>query len=506
MRKLLAALPLLTLATLALTLGCLSSTTTRDADLVQVWPPKSSEDEPTSAPSTPATQQAAALKSSISDRPIGSALAAPENKNAIHDSRLTPQQQALLSAQLASWPQGRAPSSPAGDGSGSAPPQQTLSSYYASRVASAPNSQPSTPASTPAAMPTGAEAPAATPAAGDADASANKPAADGSATTEAAAEVSAGNKVIAETKAVAAKSEGEAATAAAESAPESKAEDAAQATAAATAKAEAKETAEPGASQSATPSSDVAKETKSDDKASESPGEWEEHLAASIASLERRLASAELEKEERVRLESTLRLMYVAAHREEDATRPIEDLNQTDQEFWKQCTFGLLQLIAPDGPPVASRRAKLALRPLREALQHLAALAPLDVRNLAICQKVESFGRYTEFTPYEFRPEQEVILYVEVSNFAVEAKADGYETEFHGSYQILDSAGRRIVDYDLMQDRQMCRNVRTDYFLPYRVYMPKNLSPGTYQLQVTIEDKKGQKFGQTPPVEFKITG
>ena len=37
-------------------------------------------------------------------------------------------------------------------------------------------------------------------------------------------------------------------------------------------------------------------------------------------------------------------------------------------------------------------------------------------------------------------------------------------------------------------------------------YATLKLAAGTYQLQVTIEDKKGQKFGQTPPVEFKITG
>ena len=82
--------------------------------------------------------------------------------------------------------------------------------------------------------------------------------------------------------------------------------------------------------------------------------------------------------------------------------------------------------------------------------------------------------------------------------------ADGYETELQGSYQVLDAQGRRLMDYDLLLDKQVCRSMRTDYFLPYRIYMPDTLEPGSYKLQVTIEDKKGKKFGQTPPVDFEM--
>jgi hypothetical protein len=235
------------------------------------------------------------------------------------------------------------------------------------------------------------------------------------------------------------------------------------------------------------------------------PGQWRRELEEAIASLRRELQQLdESSTQERMRLEAALRLMFVLAERRDESVRGIDGLDPGAREFWKLAAAGFYELLDPQGAPVPDRRHKLALRYLREAVQHLASASSLDVRNLAICRRVDSFGQYTEFDPYVFKPEQEVILYVEVVNFAVEQKENGFETEFQGSYQILDAQGRRIADYDLPLDKQTCRNIRTDYFLPYRIFLPKSLKDGSYQIQVTIEDKKGKKFGQTPPVSFTI--
>ena len=231
---------------------------------------------------------------------------------------------------------------------------------------------------------------------------------------------------------------------------------------------------------------------------------WQSHLDRSITALEQQLASTDLDEREQTRLAGVLRLMYVAANRPEEATASLERLPSPQQEFWKQGMAGLTALLAPEGTPVASRQAKLALQHLRDACHELAALASLEVRNLAFCRRVESYGRYTEFEPYEFLPEQEVILYTEVNNFAVEKTPSGFETELLGSYQIFDEAGRHVGDYELPLDKQVCRHIRTDYFLPYRLYLPKTLAAGTYKIQVTMQDRKGHKFGQTEPVEFRI--
>jgi hypothetical protein len=232
-------------------------------------------------------------------------------------------------------------------------------------------------------------------------------------------------------------------------------------------------------------------------------GQWRTDLQKSIEGLEREIAAATA-ADERQRLETALRLLYVAANQRDAAVKPIPEVTQEMQEFWKLCMAGLLELLDPQASPIADRRAKLALRHFQPAMHHLGAASSLDVRNLAICRRVESFGSYVEFDPYEFAAGQEVILYVEVSNFAVESKPDGYETEIQGSYQILDGQGNRVADYDLVLDKQVSRNVRTDYFLPYRIFLPDNVGAGQYRIQLTLEDKKGRKFGQTPPVAFSI--
>jgi hypothetical protein len=87
-------------------------------------------------------------------------------------------------------------------------------------------------------------------------------------------------------------------------------------------------------------------------------------------------------------------------------------------------------------------------------------------------------------------------LYVEVDNFAVEQKPQGYETALEGSYQIFDAAGQRVADHSFPPEKEICRRVRRDFFIPYRLYMPKAIAPGEYTLHLTIKDVKGDKFGQ----------
>jgi hypothetical protein len=101
-------------------------------------------------------------------------------------------------------------------------------------------------------------------------------------------------------------------------------------------------------------------------------------------------------------------------------------------------------------------------------------------------------------------------LYVEVENFSAEEKGPhSYETELQGSYQIFDASGAIVAERKLPLDREVCRNYRRDYFLAYRLYMPDNIPPGGYRLELTIEDLKargqyqGRKLGQAS-IEFAI--
>ncbi len=232
---------------------------------------------------------------------------------------------------------------------------------------------------------------------------------------------------------------------------------------------------------------------------------WDKHLSEAIEGLEAELENDELEEADAARLAAQLRLLYLVAERKDDALREIEALEAHQQDYWRSQLHSLSISLATDGTPVKGRRAALALRPLREAVDHLATGATLDVKNVALCKSVAMWGNYTEFDEYTFKPNQEVLLYFEVENFASESTSKGYATEFVSSYEIFDETGRRVAEQQFPTAQETCQNRRRDYFIRYHLHMPKMLTSGDYTLQLTVEDQKGHKFGQGS-VKFKVSG
>jgi len=233
------------------------------------------------------------------------------------------------------------------------------------------------------------------------------------------------------------------------------------------------------------------------------PGQWKESTSTSIEQLEKELVWGEVDDKQRVRLETYLRLLYVIDNRRDEAVAPIKQLSGDERAFWKHQLYGLAVSLDSEDRHVLSRRAALALREFRTASDHLANISSLDLRNLAFCPDVQSYGRYEEFKPYTFDPDQEVIVYVEVENFAAEEKNGEYETELQGEYTILDSAGQRVVNRGLPLDKQTCKNRRRDYFIAYRINLPTEIAGGEYTFILTMEDVKGHKSNQGS-LEFRI--
>jgi hypothetical protein len=240
---------------------------------------------------------------------------------------------------------------------------------------------------------------------------------------------------------------------------------------------------------------------------------WRSHLRDAIAQLERDLktvnpppgpnpakpgevmtVSAEVPVDQGER-EVLLRLMKLAAGEREDAVRRSGHLPAGEQEFWTHQMHTLATLLDPDGAPVASRRAALALKALRDAEAQLAAESSLEVKSLAFCSEVRAFGSYAKFAAADFDPGQEVLLYAEIDNFRSDEAKGGYRTSLQGSYHILDATGRSVAEHSFPVDEDHCTSRRRDFFIPFRLYLPK-LSPGEYTLQLTVEDQLAKKFGQ----------
>lgn len=225
-----------------------------------------------------------------------------------------------------------------------------------------------------------------------------------------------------------------------------------------------------------------------------------EFLTALQAEVNRRRSSTE-DDEELTRLEKELRLVQLAGEQPEEAVRQIEALDGPEREAFAHLLMGLATWMNADEARRPTLRNAKIVREIRDAAAELAAASKLDVRNLAFCDNVDSYGRYTEFSRSQFKPKQQVILYAEVENFAALRIADdSYETELQGSYQIFDSGGNLVDERELLLDKQVCRNYRRDYFLRYLIYLPDTISTGNYRLELTIEDKKGSAAHQEPAV------
>jgi hypothetical protein len=198
-----------------------------------------------------------------------------------------------------------------------------------------------------------------------------------------------------------------------------------------------------------------------------------------------------------------LRLLHLVAGNTEGLEQPFSGTDGADQQFWQHYLAGLALYLDCKKMPDRDRRAALALDELREASSQLAAASPLDLRNMAFCRSVDSFGVYTKFDDDPFQPGQEVLLYVEIDNFHSVSTPQGYVTSLEASYQILDAAGRRVAEHTFPLEQETCQNRRRDYFIPYRMWMPKKIDPGIYTLQLTVQDTQAQKFGQAS-IQFTI--
>ncbi len=233
------------------------------------------------------------------------------------------------------------------------------------------------------------------------------------------------------------------------------------------------------------------------------PGAWRAATQAALAALEQELASDALTAQQRSRLNANTRLLHAILNDSEKALEPIEEVGEDERGYWKHVTMGLLHALDADEKNTAGRRSALALGSLRKAADHLANLSTLDLRNLAFCRRVISYGYFDEFDSNGFKPGQEVLLYVEVENFAAESTPGRHETELQGEYAILDTDGKRVASSVLPLDKQVSTNRRHDYFIAYRVFLPEKIEAGHYTLQLTMQDVKGNKSNQAD-IEFWI--
>ncbi|MDB5339160.1 MAG: hypothetical protein JWN70_4779 [Planctomycetaceae bacterium] len=201
-----------------------------------------------------------------------------------------------------------------------------------------------------------------------------------------------------------------------------------------------------------------------------------------------------------------LRLLYLMSGQTEWALRPIPNIPGADQEFWTQVLWGIHNYFDMPKIPDHAERAAQTISQFNTAMLRLKERAPLELKNVTFCHKIEGYGEYNTYQKDEFTPGQRVLIYAEIGNFHSELSAEGiYRTRLKSTLQVFsaDSPDEpvEVKTYPVTED--FCRNHRRDYFHSYVVDIPVRCARGSHVLKLVIEDELSGKVG-TYSVPFTV--
>jgi hypothetical protein len=231
-------------------------------------------------------------------------------------------------------------------------------------------------------------------------------------------------------------------------------------------------------------------------------GNWSEYLQSMIGLSEAdvaqtKIGTTEAEKHLYIEKQVYLRMLYLMSGQQERALQAIPGLEPADQEFWQQTFWGIANYFDAKTIPASSDRASQTVSQFTTAILRLQEKANLELRNVAFCHKISSFGNYERFPRDEFSAGQPVLLYAEVGNFHSEPTADGqFRTILRSTLEIHKPGanGEVIERLEFPATEDVCRSHRRDYFHSYEFTISPKMSLGPHVLKLTVEDQLSRKL------------
>ncbi len=146
------------------------------------------------------------------------------------------------------------------------------------------------------------------------------------------------------------------------------------------------------------------------------------------------------------------------------------------------------------------------IRPLLEMADRLRSQADLTVSTVALCRRVDAFGKYDPITPARFSVGQEnaAIVYCEVQNFVPRQNTQQmWETKLSEQVSLYTDTGMLAWSDSARQVTDECRERRHDFFAYNIIKLPASTPMGRYLLKVSIEDKNASRVAEaTVPLEI----
>jgi hypothetical protein len=157
---------------------------------------------------------------------------------------------------------------------------------------------------------------------------------------------------------------------------------------------------------------------------------------------------------------------------------------------------------------VSPQELTVVLDHLNDLMAALRARAPLELKKIFFCRRINGFGDYDALQPNpEFhggldgRPGERVRVYAEVRNFRSVPKGNIYETQLGCTLKIFsfDNHEKPVCEpIELRAEPSRSHTQRQDYFINVQFNLP-HLPQGYYTLRVDVRDETALEGEKVAP-------
>ena len=216
-------------------------------------------------------------------------------------------------------------------------------------------------------------------------------------------------------------------------------------------------------------------------------GDWQAPTRLAIEQL--RYAIEQTPNGRTVANEMRLRMLEMLLGNKSEAARPMQSADKTVNEFMGNQVLGFAALLDETAPDSRGKYISAAYR-FNEGLLGLQVLCPVLLKNVTFVKDWVEYGQFLPHPTREFYPGESFTVYLEIENLVVNRSkaAEGYEFGAAVKYEIWDSNAKVVANRDIGKSTGSTLSRKRDFCLGFPDTLPTNLSPGQYNLRISVTD------------------
>jgi hypothetical protein len=115
--------------------------------------------------------------------------------------------------------------------------------------------------------------------------------------------------------------------------------------------------------------------------------------------------------------------------------------------------------------------------------------AHLEITELRLCRKVLGFGWFEPVDPTAVKAGQRLLIYCEMVGLEYQPRDQLFVSRLSSHIEVRSGNDESIVwEHAPPIAADLCRRPRRDYYVNYRIELPKTLEPGPYRLRLIQTD------------------